>query len=480
MPKTRSARRLRAHRAELTGALLGRVHASASHPSLGALEARVLDVSIHSTRLAFEPGHVDLVALLGERLAPLSIRFDDTPIYQGAGRVARFSQRDGRAELGVVLEDGALALDQLQRLYSRDAAAQRWARAREASAASAALDLGSWVAGLSAFFAAAQSFLGAEEAALAALDLEERTLVGEELLQIVSADIVQRMQQAGRELAGFVADLPEEQEVAYRAQLDAELGRYLACSPFLERARNKPLGYAGDYEMMNMLSRDPREGHTLFGKALNMFATQQASARANVSRIGYFSDKIKQAIEIRVPASARVLGLGVGPAKEVERCLREHPAFAARLELTLIDQEERAILQCQRVLAPLAAATGVQVRTVCESARRLLAEPGRVRALGEYDLAYSPQLFEHLADRSFAALLAVLYGALRDGGSLVVGNVAEDSPDRHVLAYLADWHPHYRSPQQLSALAETLGPAPREVRIERDPAGVNLFLIVVK
>lgn len=34
----------------------------------------------------------------------------------------------------------------------------------------------------------------------------------------------------------------------------------MLCSPFAYRAYHKPLGYAGDYEMVNMIARDPYEG----------------------------------------------------------------------------------------------------------------------------------------------------------------------------------------------------------------------------
>jgi extracellular factor (EF) 3-hydroxypalmitic acid methyl ester biosynthesis protein len=478
--RTRNSQRLRAHRVSLAGALAERVHASARHPFLGELEASVLDVSSHSARLRLEASKAEAAFMVGERLDSLRIRFDDKLIYQGAGKITRARVEPTHVELGVVLESAAVALDQLERLATHNDAAQRWASALEACSAPIASDFRSWVSELKGFFATAQSFLDGEQAAVASFDLDAREMVSNELLQVVSADIVRRMERASRELGSFVAELPKELSTRYRELLDAELGPYIECSPFLARARKKPLGYAGDYEMMNMLSRDPREGATLFGKALNMFATQQASARANVNRIGYFSDKMRHAVETSPGERARVVGLGAGPAKEVARFFKEHIALAARLEIALIDQEERAIAHCERALSPLAADSGAHVRMIKESARRLLSDRELSGSIGECDLAYSPGLFDYLADRSFSALLAVLYGMLRAGGWLVVGNVSEQSPDRYVLEYLADWHLHYRSPDALRSLAGALSPTPTQVSVEREPSGVNLFLVIVR
>jgi len=47
------------------------------------------------------------------------------------------------------------------------------------------------------------------------------------------------------------------------------------CAPFMYRSFHKPLGYAGDYEMVNMMMRDPCEGASLFGKAFNVCALNE-------------------------------------------------------------------------------------------------------------------------------------------------------------------------------------------------------------
>ena len=57
----------------------------------------------------------------------------------------------------------------------------------------------------------------------------------------------------------------------------------LLSSPFLYRAYQKPLGYAGDYEMVNMIARDPYEGGSLFAKVVNLWFLSQWPARALLS-----------------------------------------------------------------------------------------------------------------------------------------------------------------------------------------------------
>jgi extracellular factor (EF) 3-hydroxypalmitic acid methyl ester biosynthesis protein len=288
------------------------------------------------------------------------------------------------------------------------------------------------------------------------------------------------MTAACRSLEQLLAQLPKDQLDASRALIDAQLGHYMDHAPFLQRARAKPLGYAGDYELMNMIARGRREGASLFGRALHTFATQQPSAQANLNRIGYFASKIAAAAAATPFARARIVGVGPGPAKEVERLLTQRPDLGARVEVALFDHEAGAVAHCERALGPIAARTGARLRVFHESARTLLTHPRLSDVVGDCDLIYSPGLFDYLSDRSFAALLAALYGLLRDGGQLVVGHVAKGSPDRYVLEYLADWPLRYRSEDELAAFAAQLAPAPRRVDVEREASGVNLFLVIAR
>ena len=121
----------------------------------------------------------------------------------------------------------------------------------------------------------------------------------------------------------------------------------------------KPLGYAGDYEMMNMLYRDHAEGDSLFGRALNLYAAQEGAARANINRLEYLSKKIRAAIEVR--GRVRVASIGCGPARELSVLLQESPELGPYIDVALIDQEERVLTYCERTLSPIAMRTGAKV-----------------------------------------------------------------------------------------------------------------------
>jgi hypothetical protein len=51
-----------------------------------------------------------------------------------------------------------------------------------------------------------------------------------------------------RGLAALVEDLSDEEHATYGGFCLLHLGAFFRCSPFMRRAHEKPLGYAGDYE----------------------------------------------------------------------------------------------------------------------------------------------------------------------------------------------------------------------------------------
>jgi extracellular factor (EF) 3-hydroxypalmitic acid methyl ester biosynthesis protein len=476
----RSNQRLRPNRVRLDGLLRDDIVATSWHPILGSVRGRALDLSIHGARVAVPllDGQVE-AALLGDRLERLVLECNGAMLYEGTATVVRSTFSAGQHELGLMLESASIDLAAVYRLVARRTADERWQLAREQNAyASLEPRFRSWVAELVDNLVKARSFLDAEEAAIAGWDMTSRLAVADELLAVVGPDVVARMNQAGIELRELVGHLTREQHEDYRAYCHTHLGPLLSASPFLHRARSKPLGYAGDYEMMNMLYRDHAEGATLFGKALNLYATQSPVAQANINRIEFLGRKIEAAIAAKPKGRVRIASVGCGPAQEIQSFLTTRPELGQRLEIALIDQEERAISYCERALAPLAAKSRATVRVIRESVRRLLTDKKLSNTLGECELIYSAGLFDYLNDRTFDALIGKLWGAVAEGGVLAVGNVAALNPDRYAMEYFTEWFLNHRSPENLHARGRMLNPTPSKIEVGSEPLGVNLFLIL--
>lgn len=459
---------------------LGQLAVSGMHRTVGPLGGWVENISAHGLRAGMEDRASQAHAILvGDRLGCLAIRSPRTELHTGTGSVRSVSMNGDTLVLGLELDGPGLDLNALYCQSTRASIQDRWQEAclsAQVSEVSPAFKV--WTATLRTYLQAVEDFLSKEEQALNWADQATRELEIQQLLEIVAPDVIARISTARDELSSIVGTLSADEHAAHRAFCQRQLSPLFDQAPFVRRAKGKPLGYAGDYELMNMLYRSHDEGETLLGRIINQYATSETAARANIARILYLREKILAERWRARGRPFRVASVGCGPAHEIFSLLSDHPQSGQGLQLALIDQEERAIKFCEKSLAPLMRSTGARIHFIRESIRRLLVAGELGARLGERDLIYSGGLFDYLGDRSFCALLGVLYNALLPGGLLVVGNVGRGNPSRWIQEYMCEWFLNYRDEQELMGFQQELTPPPSDACVEAEQLGVNLFLLV--
>lgn len=287
-----------------------------------------------------------------------------------------------------------------------------------------------------------------------------------------------------RRFEEIVDELEESAKPAHQSLTRRQLHSLFLCSPFGHRSYAKPLGYAGDYEMVNMIMRSPYEGPTLFAQVMNVWLLRQFPSEAHRNRIKYLTDKLI-AEAMRLQSSnrpLRVFNLGCGPAHEIQAFLRQS-ALSDNTDFTLFDFNEETIQQGRTLLEKVRRENGrgthlhFQKRSVLHLLKEA-AKPGR-SASPQYDFIYCAGLFDYLPDRTCQQLMTVFYDWLAPGGLLVATNVFACRPFRHMLEFILDWHLIYRDPSQMLAVAPEQA-APHECVTCSDPTGTNLFLEVRK
>lgn len=282
-------------------------------------------------------------------------------------------------------------------------------------------------------------------------------------------------------LESLSAGIEEELRPVHQNFCKRQLHPLVMCSPFAYRTYHKPLGYAGDYEMVNMIARDPFEGSSLFAKVVNLWFLSQWPAKAHRNRIDYLKHLLEQESlrAERRGRPARVLNLGCGPAREIQEFLADGP-LCEHVEFTLLDFNEETVQYTTRILEDLkrrhGRRTGIQVQkksvnyVLKEGAKPVVNAPGR-----KFDLIYCAGLFDYLPDRTCKHLMNIFYDWLEPDGLLAATNVVNCKPFRHMLEFVLDWHLIYRDAAQGTALLPSLAAA-GDTRVHQDTTTVNLFL----
>jgi phthiocerol/phenolphthiocerol synthesis type-I polyketide synthase C len=275
-------------------------------------------------------------------------------------------------------------------------------------------------------------------------------------------------------LRAHVDHLGEADHVAHRAELRRRIARFFLLSPLLQRALAKPLGYAGDFEIMNHIYGNAARGSGL-ERAVDELALSRPAAQANRNRVPFLVARIGELAEKH--GRLRIASVGCGPAREIRALANDSPGLLQKLDILLLDQDERALEDCRRALEETGV-PGAAVELVRASVEELT-EPGS-RAdllLGQRDFIYSAGLFDYFNDQNFERYLRAMYGHLAPGGQIVIGNISSESPDRWLLEYVTDWFLYHRSVADLQKYRELLTPPPSFYSVESEETGINLFLV---
>ena len=482
----RTSQKLRALRHRACEFGVGPIACTAWHPSFQVVSGLVENLSMGGLCVRL-PGAVTLGTMeVDDWLLSVHVSLQTGEVICHSDAVVRHVLIDGEdLVIGVQIKKGVVDLPLLYERQTRYRFASRCDQAERVADATRILpQFKEWVSDLRNYLERMRTFLDQEEAALESEDLFSRDQIVAQYLGEVAPRIIARVQTASHQMGPMLGSLSDDEHAAHRAYAQHHLRELFLQSPFVRRAHKKPLGYAGDYEMMNMLYRPSHaEGCSLFGRVLNMCTTSEIAARANVNRISFLQDKIRAAVRAHSAGGKnriRIASVGSGPAREIEDLLTNEPHLGPLLDVMLIDQDVRAIAYCERRLVPLAESTGAQLHFVRESVRRLLCGGRLGYTMGARQLIYSAGLFDYLSDRSFVALLSALYEGAEEGGQILVGNVDQSNPTRYFMEYFAEWFLIHRSRPQLLDKAKLLRPLPAEVRVEAEPLGVNLFLVVQK
>jgi len=280
-------------------------------------------------------------------------------------------------------------------------------------------------------------------------------------------------------------EVDDELRPVHRAFARRLLHPLVLCSPFVYRTFHKPLGYAGDYEMVNMILRDPYEGASLFAKIVNVCFLKNPPAEAHRNRIKHLRSRLSEELRRvqKLGRRARIFDLGCGPAKEIQDFMRTDD-LSDLADFTLLDFNDETLEHAGALLGNMRSShkreTGFQF--VKKSVHQILKEaprPGQELKPGTYDLVYCAGLFDYMSDRICKRLMNIFYDLLAPGGLLIATNVDASKPFRHSMEFLLEWHLICRNQPQLAALNPDRAP-PGSFSVTHEETGVNIFIEVRK
>lgn len=249
-------------------------------------------------------------------------------------------------------------------------------------------------------------------------------------------------------------------------------GAWLESGTLQLRARTKPRGYAGDFEMLTQIAANHVGDHPL-GAAFDQFFQRQAAPQAVRNRTALIGGAIADFVRQRPAGPVRVVSVGSGPALDIHQaCIALTPPQRQRLQIALLDLDPAALDYARSQLSPLVEPG--QLQLVRENLFRLAQSSRSGGFLDGADVLVCSGLFDYLDNATAATLLARFWQALRPAGQAWVFNFAPHNPSRAYMEWIGNWYLIYRTAEQMREVAAQAGIPHQQLQISAESSGVNL------
>jgi SAM-dependent methyltransferase len=420
---------------------------------------------------------------IGDKLQiVLSIGADKA--FEGAGEVVRVEKSPGRFRIGVSLPHDFIDVPGLLDRHESIALSEALSGGADALRGAVPAEYREVVERAVLFVQHTRDVLDRNEARLRSRGLPEQRVL--ELAGDAARSLQPTWTSISRAAARALAPHLHDRRTtdACRRYTRLVLTSLLTDAPGIQRAVEKPLGYPGDYETMNYIYRDELEGGSAFAKVFHKFGVDEplaAGARTRKELIkGVMREEHLRALASRGPeATFDVLGLGCGPAVEVEEYIREWKAWAGSVRWTLVDQEEAAlsIAYAGAYRALTQTNCSGQVRCFYLSFQHMIQEPKLLGATSNHDLIYAAGFFDYLPQKVARKLVSDLVDRLAPDGVLLIGNAIGPNDHFWFAEHILDWPLIYRTKEDMEDLAAPV--ADRATgEITKDSLGVYHVLVL--
>lgn len=373
-------------------------------------------------------------------------------LFRARARQVRIDASYGRGFTAFALEQGHFDLDALVSENAR-------ALARRA-AAPAALPV--VPIAYKAFCADILSFVGGYLDRIEQLfgRIESRMSVAEkeEVARDLSASATREWKallEAGNDLV-----IPSHRDPEARRALKAFTERVvtptLVEGPGWARSYFKPLGYPGDFQIMEYIYEQRPVGATIRQMFLHLISL--SAAYPVKSRMESLAELIVEhnAQNKKTGAPTRIMSIGSGTARELER-IGAISAPDCQWEATLVDQETRALELATR-RADLAGGPGrMSVKALNISFKEMLRPSSLSGLFAEQDIIYSAGLVDYLNPLLAQRFVSRMSEFLKPGGRLIIGNV-NDARSGMIwqCEYVLDWTLFFRSEAEMRNMSDSI------------------------
>ncbi len=254
----------------------------------------------------------------------------------------------------------------------------------------------------------------------------------------------------------------------YQSFFQQAIAPWFDRSWFMQRAKAKPRGYPGDFELLTAIY-DGQPKSRGMGGYLDLYFLHSDLGLAVPARMRAARQFLnRQAIERE--GDLTVLNVASGPCRELFAGLELHPN-GRHVTIHCIDTDPAALAFVQeRWTATPHAQVHLQFNDY--NALRMRSTKGNVARFGRADIIYSIGLLDYIPDKHLIPMLSGLRGTLKPGGVALLSFKDGIGYDACEYQWFVDWYFLERRESDCHRLLIKAGFDDAQLRLVRDETGI--------
>ncbi len=280
--------------------------------------------------------------------------------------------------------------------------------------------------------------------------------------------ILSRGLSACRGLDKVIGDDPELLKAA-QCRFQEATAPWLNQSWIIHRARTKPRGFPGDYQMLSAIYDGVPIARGM-GGYLDRLCLKMTLGKAVAARLKDAQAFLNRELTYR-SGTVRVLDVACGPGREF-RSHFDRPSNA-EVVVTCVDSDEGALEYIRRHVSKHAPAP-VSFRFMRHNALRMRSADAIIERFGRNDIIYSVGLADYIPDKHLVPMLRGWREAVNPGGTVYVAFKDARRYDRAEYQWLMNWHFLQRDETDCLRLLDQAGYDEISLETHRDESGVVL------
>jgi len=298
------------------------------------------------------------------------------------------------------------------------------------------------------------------------------TNLGQEKLKRLNDEILKK----GDEVETIVNNSTISREIKKRFRLIT--GGFVYQSLIIKRANDKPLGYPGDYQLLEAIYNNCPLSEGIGSYFDNSFLDNNYAVAVRKRK-----DKMKMILREFINSSpfpiVKILNLACGSCREIKELLSFPVIHKKRIIFECVDQDDNALefAKCSLGNPP----KNIEIKFSKQNILEIINKPSYYSNLiGVQDLIYSIGLADYLPDRILKRLIHFCFGLLRPGGRLIITHKDIDKYKPLHPNWSCDWAFIPRNREKLSDLVKNSRIDNFSIDTERDDSQIILFLTITK